>query len=439
MFDHFSGVTVSDNRWSSLLACAVTVVAVLTCAAPAAAQQAGCEALPLSTGSVVDVVPSQAGGLQSILDAARPGDTIRLADGVYPLPQTLVLRRAHVTLRSQSGNRDRVVLDGRYTARNLILIQQSGVTIADLTLTRSYWHLVHVAPESARVTGTVVHNIRGVDGGEQFIKVNPAGGHTADDGVIRCSSLELTDEGRAQVRNNCYTGGIDIHQAQGWQIIANVLNGFWCSSGLSEHAIHAWTGSRDTLVDRNVVINSARGIGFGLGASVTGRSYGDRPCGGAASIGHFGGAITNNFVAAHDPRLFSSSAGFDVGIGLEQSCQTSVLHNTVVSTSAPRSSSIEWRFAHSSATIANNLVSHNLLERNGGRAILGGNVDRAPLSAFADPASGDLHLTPAATFAIDRGVPLAVQLASDIDGDLRGEAADVGADEYSVSGPSRMR
>ena len=113
---------------------------------------------------------------------------------------------------------------------------------------------------------------------------------------------------------------------------------------MSEHAIHVWTGSRDTLVDRNVIINSARGIGFGLGLAVSGRSYSDSPCGGAANIGHFGGAITNNFVVANDARLFASGAGFDTGIGLEQSCETAVLHNTIVSTVPPRSSSIEWRF-----------------------------------------------------------------------------------------------
>ena len=32
-----------------------------------------------------------------------------------------------------------------------------------------------------------------------------------DDGIIRCSSFEQTDTGRAHVRNSCYTGVIDIH------------------------------------------------------------------------------------------------------------------------------------------------------------------------------------------------------------------------------------
>lgn len=425
---------MSAFRTSSVVAFVVAAAAAVLIPALARAQ-AGCEPLPPPAGQVIEVAPEQAATLQSILDAARPGDTVQLLDGLYALPQTLVLRRPGVTLRSKSGDRSRVVLDGRYVARDLVLIQKSDVTVADLTLTRSYWHLVHVVPEGGSISGTLLHNVRGVDGGEQFVKVNPASGRFADSGVIRCSSFELTDEGRANVRNNCYTGGIDLHQGRGWHIYANVLGGFWCTAGLAEHAIHVWTGSRDTLVERNVVINSARGIGFGLGASVHGRTYDDRPCNGASPVGHFAGGIVNNFVAATDPRLFTSAAGFDVGIGLEQSCETSVLHNTVVSTAAPRSSSIEWRFSNSLATVANNLVTHNLLERNGGRAIQGGNIERAPLSWFVNVAEANLRLTADADAAIDRAVPLEVQLTTDIDGEERGPMADVGADEY-VSPPA---
>jgi hypothetical protein len=315
----------------------IMVTALVLMSAPEAHAQAVCAPLPAPAGTAIDVAPSQVGSLQAILDAAQPGHTIQLADGLYSLPQTLVLRVPGVTLRSKSGNRSNVVLDGRSAIGNVLLVQKSNVTIADITLTRSTWHLVHVAP-SGPLSGTLVHNIRGIDGGEQFIKVNPVGTDYADNGVIRCSLLEMTPAGRALVRNNCYTGGIDIHQARGWQILGNVVTGFWCASGLSEHAIHAWTGSRDTRVEGNVIINSARGIGFGLGQAVTGRTYADGPCGGAANAGHYGGTIVNNFVVANDPWLFSSSSGFDTGIGLEQSCETAVLHNTVVSTATPRSS-----------------------------------------------------------------------------------------------------
>ena len=415
------------------------IVGTLTVSALAIPQvaraQAGCGPLPAPGRGIVDVTPAQVGSLQSILDKAQPGDTIQLSDGLYPLPQTLVLRTPRVTLRSKSGNRLGVVLDGRYATGNVLLLQKSDITVADLTVTRSSWHLVQVAADGGSSSGTILHNLRAVDGGQQFIKVNSVNGQHADNGIVRCSLLEMTDAGRTQVRNNCYTGGIDIHQARGWQIYANVFSGFWCDSGLSEHAIHAWTGSRDTIVDRNVVINSARGIGLGLGASVSGRTYGDSPCGGGANVGHYGGTIINNFVVANDPRLFRSSAGFDTGIGLEQSCNTSVLHNTVVSTVAPRSSSIEWRFTNTIAAVANNLVSHRLLARDGARGTLSGNVADAPLSLFVDVRAGNLHLLPGATTAIDKAVTAAIGVAYDIDGEARGSAPDVGADEYMAGTP----
>ena len=414
---------------------AITTAALIVAVPDVARAQASCVALPAPSGVVIDVTPSQVGSLQSILDSAQPGYTIQLADGLYPLPQTLVMRVAGVTLRSKSGNRLGVVLDGRYAIGNIVLVQKSNVTIADVTLTRSNWHLVHVAPDGP-LTGTLLHNIRGVDGSEQFIKVNPAAGNYADNGVIRCSSLEMTDVGRTFVRNNCYTGGIDIHQSRGWQILGNVVSGFWCASGLSEHGIHAWTGSRDTRVEGNVVINSARGIGFGLGDSVAGRTYADAACSGAANVGHYGGAIVNNVVVANDARLFASSAGFDTGIGLEQSCETNVLHNTIVSTAAPRSSSVEWRFPNTFAAVANNLATHALIARDGGRATLGGNVANASLSLFVNPGGGNVHLLPGAVAAIDKAAPLATPITIDIDGEPRGSAADVGADEYLAATPA---
>jgi len=389
-------------------------------------------ALPAPAGAVIDVTSLQVNGLQSILDAARPGDTIQLSDGVYPLPQTLVFRTPGVTLRSKSGNRLGVVLDGQYAIGDVLLLQRSDITVADLTLAHSNWHLVHVVPDGGTLSGTTLHNLRAVDGVEQFIKVNSGGDQYADNGVVRCSSLEMTDLGRTYVRNNCYTGGVDILQTRGWQISANILSGFWCDSGLSGPAILAWTGSRDTIVDRNVIINSARGIGLGLGASIEGRPYADRPCGAVSTIGHYGGAISNNFVVANDARLFASAAGFDTGIFLEQSCETTVAHNTVVSTVAPRSSSIEWRFANTTALVANNLVTHRLLERDAGRASLAGNLVDAPLSLFVDVASANLHLLPGATAAIGTGAVLTPPLPSDIDGDTRDARPDVGADEYTV-------
>jgi hypothetical protein len=116
------------------------------------------------------------------------------------------------------------------------------------------------------------------------------------------------------------------------------------------------------------------------------------------------------------------------------------LHNTVASTQAPFSS-IEWRFSNTDAEITNNLVSHNLMQRDGATASLAGNLEGASLSLFVDGTGGDLHLAGSASWAIDRGVSIAVGLCDDdFDGDARpiGSARDIGADEYGVPPPSAV-
>jgi len=104
-----------------------------------------------------------------------------------------------------------------------------------------------------------------------------------------------------------------------------------------------------------------------------------------------------------------------------------VLHNTVASTQSPFSS-IEWRWPNTDAEVTNNLVSHNLRERDGASASLAGNLEDAPLSLFVDGAGGDLHLAESAGSAIGQGVNAGV--ATDIDGQIRDSDPDIGADEY---------
>lgn len=415
------------------------ILAAFGLALAPATGQPDCGPLPPPPGTVVAIGPSQADELRGAVAAAATGTTILLADGFYDMSggdfvHRLSFDTAGVTLRSASGDRDAVVLDGGYGTDELVSIQASDVTIADLTLMRAYNHPIHVSGTSGNpISGVVIYNVRVVDPGQQAIKVNPVDDGYADDGTIECSSIELTDAGRAEIRDGCYTGGIDAHQARGWTVRRNRVAGFWCGDGLSEHAVHFWRGSRDTVVEENVIVDCARGVGFGLGSSGTGRTYPDDPYPGVGYLGHVDGIVRNNFIAAADPRLLATPDGFDTGIGLEQARGAEVLHNTVASTAAPRSSSIEWRFANTLAEVTNNLASANLLPRDGGQAVLAGNVGDCPLAWLADVAAGDLHLTAAAAPAVDAGAPVAPGLADfDFDGEPRDAQPDVGADELGA-------
>ncbi len=383
------------------------------------------------------ILVSTVAELEGVVNSASSGQTILVADGTYPLGGVyLRFDIPHVTLRSASGNREAVILDGNYLTTEIIQIVASNVTIADLTLREAYYHPIHVMSAGGSHTlNTLIYNVHILDPGEQAIKINPVpGGYYPDDGVIACSKIELTDAGRSQIRNNCYTGGVDAHQAEGWVVRDNVIEGFWCASGLSEQGIHFWSGSRDTVVERNLLRDNARGVGFGLVTAGSGRVYEDNPCpeAGGGFVDHYSGVIQNNFVSASDAGLFASNFGFDCGICLWNACSVSVFHNTVY-TSDPDStySAIEWRFPLTRAEVFNNLVNDALLERDGASAVQAGNLGTAQSGWFVNSGTGDLHLTASAIRAIDAGVSVAI-VTDDYDGDLRpaGAAADIGADEY---------
>jgi hypothetical protein len=414
----------------------VALFFVCAVVAVAGAAQPPCDPLEPPTGQVVEVFPAQSAQLRDIVSAAASGTTIALHDGTYDLSHgdgndRLSFNTPDVTLRSLSGDRAAVILDGAYGTNEIISIHASGVAIADLTVMRAFDHPIHISGNPGDpITGVILHNLRVVDPGQQAIKINPDGDGYVDFGVIQCSSLELTAAGRAEIRDNCYTGGIDAHQAWGWLVRRNRIVGFWCDEGLSEHGVHFWRGSRDTVVEENVVLDCARGIGFGLGESGTERQYPDDPYPEVGYMGHIDGVVRNNFVAAHDPGIFASARGFDTGIGLEQAHGTQVFHNSVASSGTPESSSIEWRYANTLAEIANNVGSDLLRQRDGGVANLTTNIENAPLSWFTDLGSGNLHLTEAATGALDGGTPLAPGDADgDIDLETRDGAPDIGADE----------
>ena len=403
--------------------------------------QQTCGALPPPSGPTIQVAPSQAGELRGIVFAATAGTTILLENGTYDLSNgdgssRLSFSTANVTLRSLSGDRDGVILDGAYGTNEIITISASGVTIADLTVMRAYNHPIHIFGLPGNpISDILLHNLRIVDPREQAIKVNPSGDGYVDNSTIECCSIELTDAGRTHVNpdlGGCYTGGIDVHQARGWVVRRNRIEGFWCDSGLSEHGIHFWQCCRDTLVEENVIVDCARGIGFGLSQTGSCRTYPDDPYPGVGFKDHIDGIIRNNFVAASDTDLLTSPDGFDTGIAVTQAYGAKIVHNSVASTSPPFTS-IEWRFPNSVVEIYNNLVTKNLLQRDGASATLDGNLDYAPLNWFTDITAGDLHLTANAASAVDAGTSLEAGLCDwDIDGRGRDAEPDVGADEIAL-------
>ncbi|MBI2559504.1 hypothetical protein HYW20_09345 [Candidatus Woesearchaeota archaeon] len=389
----------------------------------AISQSPFCSPLPAATGNIVTV--STASQLSNAVANAQSGQTIVVADGTYTISSTLWFNVPQVTLRSQSGNRDGVVIDGNYAVGEIINIRANNVAIADLTLKRAQWHPLHLVSGS---NNAMLYNLHIIDAGQQFVKVNPnTAGSYNDFGTLACSLLEMTPAGRTYVESNpsggytCYTGGLDAHQAWGWTIRDNTIKNIYCSNGLAEHAIHFWDASRDPIVERNVIINNARGIGFGLGSAAGGRTYSGLS---VANANHFGGVIRNNFV-------YANIAQFDTGIGLESAWNVSVYHNTVYSSGGLP---LDVRFTASNPMVKNNLISGQISIRDGAVPTQQGNVQQASSSLFADPSNGNLHLLSTAAAAINKGVSLSGLVPYDIDGQLRDSQPDIGADEYSSAG-----
>lgn len=410
--------------------------------------------LPARDGAEIVVSPVSDGvvmvegvgemSLRAAVSSASPGDTVLLADGTYVLPEAneggysgIYITTPDVTLRSLSGDPTAVVIDSMYRSHGNssapITIAASGVVVANLTVTRSIFHLIHLWADG---DAALIHGVHMVDGGQQFLKSSVEAG-TVDAVEVSCSQFRMTDEGRDNVwgygpsdgNTTCYTGGIDTHNATDWYVHDNLFEGIYCDAdgvqrpahgrfpeqrdnmtyvgGLSEHAIHMWDSQQGTghQIVRNRIVNCARGIGIGLVDTV----YGTR--------------VLNNMV-------FSEHAGsreHDVGIIIERGVDMLVAHNTVfMSHPDAYASGIEYRFGETSnVTLHGNLSNRDIRARDGAQANLVGNVVAGEGAWFLDPLGGDLHVLDCSPLeSVDRHA----EVPEDFDGTSRDEVTLVGAD-----------
>jgi len=100
------------------------------------------------------------------------GGTILVADGHYRMPRYLELRTDNVTLRGESGRRERVILDGIDSQHGELVgvTGCEGVTIADLTIQNVRWNGFKLNCDRGTTRVTIhhcaIHNVwqRGVKG-----------------------------------------------------------------------------------------------------------------------------------------------------------------------------------------------------------------------------------------------------------------------------------
>ena len=355
--------------------------------------------------------------MNTIQNAAEDTE-ILLQDGTYTMSGTVWLwQKDNVTIRSASGNRDAVILQGPGYALPLhegFGINGRNITIADLTMTNIRNHAISIK-SSSEIEATHIYNVHLVDIGTQHIK--GSGSNGIEDGIVACSRIGYTDGG---VQGD-YINGIDIHGAIDWTIRDNeIYNIFGDGSGCEVDincgtylrgggpAILLWNNSSGNVVERNQIIDSFRGIALGFGS------------------GHESGTVRNNFFyQSEDARAVPVGDPItgDMGIQLMTSGAVLVEHNTII-LGGSYPGAIEARNSSGHVIIRNNLLTAPVWDRNSASFLDEGNITDATVADLE--AAGEPHV-PSDSRVIGAGV--VTSLNHDIDGDERNGRYDVGVDQ----------
>ena len=326
---------------------------------------------------------------------------------------------ANIQIRGATGNPGDVVILGAGMLDPIVpfgfqVFTATDVTIADLTIGNVYYHSLAVQGEQGAQRVRVYH-ARLFDAGQQIVKGTPG----ADDVTIEYSELFL----RAGAVNHpdgappgsCYTNAIDGVTTDRWIVRDNLIHDIWCQDAtLAGPAVLLWQGASSTLVERNTILDSSRGIALGL----------------VSADDHFDGIARNNFVR------WDAGAPYAVDVPIYTTSPNSlVLHNTVL-TMGRYPNAIEVRYQGATGiVVANNLLDAAIQPRDGAVPDESGNLLDAVPAWFVDAAAGDLHLTAAAAPAIDQVARLA-DATDDFDAQTRPAGAglaDIGADERVTS------
>lgn len=360
---------------------------------------------PLAPPAGATVTVSSESDLRDRAANAVPGTTILVEPGLYQMTDLVHVINQGIGIRSSSGDRADVVLDfgGPVGGHFGILVDADDVTIASLTIRNARDHGVSIQGRDR----PVLYDLHVLDIGDQLVKVNP-GGDGSEDGLLACSRLEYTTAAPDE-----YTNGISAHDAHRWTVRDNSWYRIRTPGNSPVPTILFWSGSSDTVIERNLLVDCYQGIAFGNAS----HGAGD----------HSGGVVRNNIIFA--------SQRHDSVIEMVHASGWLVAHNTALLLDpAPGLTwGLEARFADTEGTFAHNLTNAEILgDRDGAQSTLMANLTTAREDWFVDAPSGDLHLSSSASAALGQVAPLA-GVPDDFDGDSRqgSNPVDVGADEVA--------
>ena len=380
------------------------------------------KAPPLAQPSGRIVRVSTVEELFTAAEKAKPGTTIVLADGEYPIHRPIVRRdRKNLTLRGASGDPSKVTLSGPGwdTARGDILhiANCEKITIADLSFADARSYGIKVEAENGprdvhiyncRFRNIGVRAIKGSAGQDESVR--------AVNGSVRFCHFENTKNPPADwIFGGDYISAIDMMALESWTFSDNYFRNVKGRRGGARAAIFIWVRSTDVVVERNIIVDCDRGIAFGNPGQSTANIEGQPLTYVASSI------IRNNCIFG----------GPDTGMELWHVDGIKVLHNTIWRPERNWSRGIRVGKGTRRTLIANNLV-HGEITQEGGDANLRDNVVGRLENSFTDISSGNGALSVAAEKLLNGKLADRLpEVPTDILGHQRQPRTTVGAWEHA--------
>jgi len=373
--------------------------------------------LPKTSGPAVIV--SNVGELIKAIDKAEPGQTILIEDGHYMMPQYVQISADNVILRSVSGHREDVIIDGAESRhRELLGVSAcSGVTIADLTIQNLQCNGFKINSDTnvqnLTIYNCIIHNIwqRGVKGvklpQENREAIRPKNCRIQYCLFYNDRPKRLSDDPTDIAEGN-YIAGIDVMFAKDWIVSDNVFIGIQGRTFEGRGAIFIWHDSQGCVIERNIIIDCDVGLQLGNPPRPSDIEY------------HCVRFIARNNFITRAP---------EAGIVTVYTKDCKLLNNTIHDPQSRLQRLLRTVFTNDGLFIANNLLSGpGMRSESESDITFSNNLIKDVTDDFIDPKHGNLHLKNTAIEAIDRGMTLA-EVVEDFDRQKREAKTDVGADE----------
>jgi MYXO-CTERM domain-containing protein len=377
-----------------------------------------------------DVPVSTAAQLTTAIGAAKAGDTIVLAAGMYKISAKLSCSAvgtaaAPITVKSATPLTAKIEFD----------------TVEGFAVTGAYWtfegldikgvcavdsnceHAFHVSGDATNFTlrGNKIYDFNAQ------LKVN-AGQIGGVWKMPHKGLLEGNEVFDTRPRNTSNpTTKFNIDTGDDWIVRANIIRDFQKGGGDNvSYGTFMKSGGKNGLYERNLVLCSRDttggtriGLSFGGGGTAPQFCFPAFSVGTPCSVEHDGGTMRNNIIANCS----------DVGIYLNRAKNTKILHNTIIGTNG-----VDFRFDTTSGEAHGNVLTSKIRIRDGGTFTGTDNLMDVATTTFAamylDPLKGDLRKKGDLASVIDKAVASVV--TDDYCGRTRTGTHDWGAMEHSL-------